>query len=224
MVCGAYRDDGSPLEHIPPDQVPGALRDVFAEIADLTPDAEDLDAAADLIGSHYAALTEIHPFADGNSRAQRHFFTEYAAAHGVGLDWSRIDADLLHAARMTAHATGNHGYLAAALRQGLRPLAELDREGALDAAYRHLGDKTGNHPEFFTEMMENERLGALSPQKFVQVHSRTAPRPLTWIERRRARERSAEEAKRPSAAEQVDLLVAETTGSDPDRQALGPAP
>lgn len=186
LVTGAYHDDGSPLEHIPPAHVPGDLRRAFAFLADYVPEGVDLDRDAQVIATHYAALTRIHPFADGNSRSQRHFFTEYAAAHRVGIDWSGIDAELVHAARMTAHATGNHQYLAEALREGLVPLAQLDRDGSVQTAYRSLGDRDGSHPEFFIEMMENERLGAVSEKEFVRRHSRARPQELTWIEKRRA--------------------------------------
>ena len=60
-----------------PSFVPGAGADTF------------IAAAADFLGD----LNAIHPFREGNGRAQRAFFEQLASDAGFILDWQRLDAD-----------------------------------------------------------------------------------------------------------------------------------
>ena len=48
----------------------------------------------------------LHPFREGNGRAQRVFFTQWIRSLGYDLDWSRIDPDAFMVATIYAAQGG----------------------------------------------------------------------------------------------------------------------
>ena len=48
---------------------------------------------AEEIADFYHTVNMLHPFREGNGRAQRVFFTQWIRSLGYDLDWSRVDPD-----------------------------------------------------------------------------------------------------------------------------------
>ena len=92
---------------------------LFRRIEQSPPSATDREAALRTVAEHWGELTIIHPFLDGNSRTQRYFFDHMLRHAGWSLDWRRIVAAEVHAARYVAAATLDSSLLVDALRPGL---------------------------------------------------------------------------------------------------------
>lgn len=92
---------------------------VFRQIAASLPLSADADEAVATVAEHWGELTARHPFRDGNSRSQRVFFDLMLREAGHPVDWSRVDAAAVHAARHVAMRTLDSSYLAAELRPGV---------------------------------------------------------------------------------------------------------
>ncbi|WP_426721887.1 hypothetical protein [Corynebacterium auriscanis] len=73
-------------------------------------------------------MTIVHPFRDGNSRTQRFFFEQMMRSAGWALDWTRINAEEVHAARYIAAATTDSLFLTDALRPGVFAADQVGRE------------------------------------------------------------------------------------------------
>lgn len=97
---------------------------VFRDIAKHPPSTSDVDAAVATVADHWAELTMVHPFRDGNSRTQRFFFDQMLRHAGWSVDWTLVSAEQVHAARYVGAATVDSSYLAQALRPGLLPATE----------------------------------------------------------------------------------------------------
>ena len=74
-------------------QLESSANDIFGQ---LTRDKhlQDLSGTnfAHSAADYLADVNALHPFRDGNGRAQREFFRELAARAGFHLDWSRTSA------------------------------------------------------------------------------------------------------------------------------------
>lgn len=92
---------------------------VIRDIARRPPSVTDIDAALATVADHWPELTMVHPFRDGNSRTQRYFFGQLLRNARWSLDWTRINAEQVHAARYVGAATVDASYLAQALQPGL---------------------------------------------------------------------------------------------------------
>lgn len=134
----------------------GELRRVFTAIDRRRPSRDDRDAALATVADHWGELTGIHPFRDGNSRTQRLFFDRYLESAGWGIDWHRVDASAVHAARHVAMATVDSSYLAEALRPGVHrpghtpPGALAATEGTRDVH---------RSADIFAAMIDHKRRG-----------------------------------------------------------------
>ena len=53
------------------------------------------DQFADRLTHYYAEINAVHPFRDGNGRAQRAFLRQLALDAGHAIAWERLDADTL---------------------------------------------------------------------------------------------------------------------------------
>ncbi|WP_334137134.1 Fic family protein [Corynebacterium variabile] len=89
---------------------------MFRDIAKHPPSTSDVDAAVATVADHWAELTMVHPFRDGNSRTQRFFFDQMLRDAGWPVDWTLVSAEQVHAARYVGAATVDSSYLAQALR------------------------------------------------------------------------------------------------------------
>lgn len=80
--------------------------------------------------AHYLGeLNAIHPFRDGNGRAQREFIRQLAQRSGHALDWSRVSRDQMYEASRLSFQHGDNSRLETVLRGALRQ----ERDKSLDA-------------------------------------------------------------------------------------------
>lgn len=66
-------------------------------------------------------INHIHPFRDGNGRAQREFFRELAAEAGHRLNWSRVKPALMNEASIQSHQHMDNSGLIAVIRSSIEP-------------------------------------------------------------------------------------------------------
>jgi cell filamentation protein len=55
------------------------------------------------IAYYYAEINEIHPFREGNGRAQRAFVRQLTSDAGYRIDWTLVEADEIVSASVAAH-------------------------------------------------------------------------------------------------------------------------
>lgn len=81
----------------------------------------DQDTFAARAAHHFSEINALHPFREGNGRAQRLFFGEIAKKAGYSLDWSKVDQNrYLDAAKEGFR--GNSAKLAGVFREISKPL------------------------------------------------------------------------------------------------------
>ncbi|MFD4366012.1 Fic/DOC family protein [Rhodococcus sp. NPDC058521] len=142
--------------HCRPEFLPEQTRHTFRQIQRNLPSSTDRDAAVDQVAKHWGETTALHPFRDGNSRSQRSFFDQMLRESGWAVDWRRVDANAVHAARHVAMATVDSRYLADLLRPAtmcsdeLAPGAFSETTGSRDAR---------SSQELFRSMMEHKSAG-----------------------------------------------------------------
>lgn len=129
---------------------------VLEDIGTVSKAENDRDSAVRTVASHWAELTIVHPFQDGNSRTQRYFFDQLLRASGWAVDWTRIDASAAHAARYVGAVTTDPTFLAEVLTPGVFPIAESPFPP-------NLSDTLGNRDalrssEIFHQMMQHRKL------------------------------------------------------------------
>ncbi|MFT4043035.1 MAG: Fic family protein [Gordonia sp. (in: high G+C Gram-positive bacteria)] len=107
------------MAHCRPDFLPDEIERVFTAIDRHRPSPDERDAAIATVAEHWGETTALHPFRDGNSRSQRLFFHRYMQSAGWDIDWRRINASAVHAARHVAMRTVDSSYLAAVLSPGV---------------------------------------------------------------------------------------------------------
>ena len=66
-----------------------------------------------------AELNAIHPFREGNGRAQREFIRQLAARSGYSLNWSRVSGDQMARASKDSFQRGDNAGLEQALQTAL---------------------------------------------------------------------------------------------------------
>jgi cell filamentation protein len=81
----------------------------------------DLPAFADRAAYYLGQLNAIHPFRDGNGRAQREFLRELAADVGYLINWGKITHQQMYEASIESHNRGNNSPFAAILAAALEP-------------------------------------------------------------------------------------------------------
>ncbi len=107
-----------------PEHIDPYLRRLFADLAH-----EGLlrglgrERFVEWLAHYYAELNAVHPFRDGNGRAQRAFLGQRAEAADYPIAWARLDADCnVHAARESHRGSDS------ALREMLRELLKTADE------------------------------------------------------------------------------------------------
>ncbi|AUH70537.1 MULTISPECIES: Fic/DOC family protein [Gordonia] len=120
------------IKHAPPEvmrqHLPLLESDIALDRPDLdTPAQQALETAA----HHWSQMTYLHPFVDGNSRSQRVFFNEYLRDAGWDIDWNKVDAGAVHAARHVSLVFNDPTYLAAQLDRGLVGFGDPAAVGSL---------------------------------------------------------------------------------------------
>ena len=127
----------------------------FRRIEQSPPSATDREVALRTVAGHWGELTIIHPFLDGNSRTQRYFFDHMLCHAGWSLDWRRIAAAEVHAARYVAAATLDSSLLVDALRPGLstgEDCPQLPTEPAAVLFHRMMGSRRAHPHESFHKL------------------------------------------------------------------------
>ncbi|MBZ5726506.1 MAG: Fic family protein [Acidobacteriia bacterium] len=71
-------------------------------------------------GFYMGELNAIHPFRDGNGRAQREFIRELAVQAGFVIDWSQVTRDQMTAASLESFKTGDSSAMAALIELSLK--------------------------------------------------------------------------------------------------------
>jgi cell filamentation protein len=67
----------------------------------------DRDEFADRLTHYYSEINAVHPFRDGNGRAQRAFLRQLASHAGHTLSWGHLDSNLLVSASQRSFAGDN---------------------------------------------------------------------------------------------------------------------
>lgn len=98
--------------------IPGFADDIFGRLARRQDHLRGLDRDTFLIGLSdlYGDVNALHPFREGNGRAQRAFLCQLAADAGHPIDWTRLDPDRNTLASI-ASFSGNNGPLRAMLSE-----------------------------------------------------------------------------------------------------------
>ncbi len=115
------------LAHCRPEFLQAEATRVFAGIAD-----DGLlrglnhQVFVDSLAHHWGELTALHPFVDGNTRAQRVFVDQLAREAGWLIDWGHLNTHIeaLKQARLVAHATADSTLLAQLLRPAVHPISD----------------------------------------------------------------------------------------------------
>ena len=71
---------------------------------------------------YMAEINAVHPFREGNGRAQREFLRELALETGYELAWSLVTQQEMHAASITSLQEGSSAGFAALLKKIIRSL------------------------------------------------------------------------------------------------------
>src|SRR5207245_8977290 len=71
-------------------------------------------------GFYMGEINAIHPFRDGNGRAQREFIRELATQAGFVIDWSRVRREQMMVASLESFKTGDRSGMAALSQPALK--------------------------------------------------------------------------------------------------------
>jgi cell filamentation protein len=77
----------------------------------------DLQRFADRAGFFMGEINAVHPFRDGNGRAQREFIRELAIEAGFAVDWSRVTREQMMAASLESFRTGDSSAMASVIKR-----------------------------------------------------------------------------------------------------------
>ncbi|MFN0168273.1 MAG: Fic/DOC family protein [Bryobacteraceae bacterium] len=75
----------------------------------------DAEKFARRAGFYLGEVNAIHPFRDGNGRAQREFIRELGIEAGFAIDWSQVTRERMMAASVESFKTGDSSDLAAVI-------------------------------------------------------------------------------------------------------------
>jgi cell filamentation protein len=90
-----------------------ALRDVLRKLSgEHYLKGSDLRRFAMRAGVYMGEINAIHPFRDGNGRAQREFIRELAVQVGFVIDWSRVTGEQMMTASLESFNTGDSSGMA----------------------------------------------------------------------------------------------------------------
>jgi cell filamentation protein len=92
-----------------PQYIEGYARDVFGQLAD-EKQLRGLprDRFVERLTHFYAEVNAIHPFREGNGRAQRAYFHQLAREAGWPIDWSTLDTERNTEASISSLRGDNH--------------------------------------------------------------------------------------------------------------------
>lgn len=76
----------------------------------------DLESFARRAAFYLGEINAVHPFREGNGRAQREFIRELGVRAGFSIDWSKTDQDQMITGSRESLETGRSSGLAALIR------------------------------------------------------------------------------------------------------------
>jgi len=79
---------------------------------------------------YFGEINALHPFREGNGRAQREFISHLAYRNGYYIEWKNTDQDEMVGASIASFKHGDTSKLAAILRANIRPLGKDEEAGA----------------------------------------------------------------------------------------------
>lgn len=102
-------------------RIVGAARPIFEKLAKERY-LKGLDAAAfgERAAYYLGEINALHPFREGNGRAQREFVNHLARANGYVIDWTGIGPEAMTQASIEAFHRGDTAKFAAFIRDNLR--------------------------------------------------------------------------------------------------------
>jgi cell filamentation protein len=81
----------------------------------------DAGAFASRAAYYLGELNSIHPFREGNGRAQREFIRQLAAEAGHRINWNRVTHEQMYEASIESHTRGNNSAFAALILSAIVP-------------------------------------------------------------------------------------------------------
>jgi fido (protein-threonine AMPylation protein) len=75
---------------------------------------------------YLGGLNALHPFRDGNGRAQREFINHLAFKNGYFIDWANISPDDLIQASIESFHRGDHSKFASLIHDNPRELSQSE--------------------------------------------------------------------------------------------------
>ncbi len=109
------------------DEIPRASDACFARIHSIDFSSLSWDEFVSEVADFYSTLNTIHPFREGNGRAQRSFFNHWLRSMNYEIDFSSIDQDLFMLATIRA-AHGISDYLIDLFDQHIAQREEQDMQ------------------------------------------------------------------------------------------------
>jgi cell filamentation protein len=95
-----------------PDYIDKSLTELLAKLGDESfLRSTSLDTFVSRAAHYLGELNAIHPFREGNGRAQREFIRELALQAGFGMDWSKVSREEMYPASEISFNTGDIGPL-----------------------------------------------------------------------------------------------------------------
>jgi cell filamentation protein len=103
----------------------GAAREIFAELAvERHLNGLDLEQFSLRAAYYLGAINALHPFRDGNGRAEREFINHLALRDGYFIDWTNVSPEELVQASIESFHLGDHSKLAALIQNNLQELSQ----------------------------------------------------------------------------------------------------
>ena len=81
----------------------------------------DTDAFSRRAAYYLGELNSIHPFREGNGRAQREFIRQLAAESGHRINWNRVSREQMVDASIESHNLGRNSAFAALIALAIKP-------------------------------------------------------------------------------------------------------
>ena len=75
--------------------------------------------AAEILGT----LNAVHPFRDGNGRAQREFVQELARDNGYWIDWSKVSREEMYRASEVSFMQADNAFFEELLKRAIEPMS-----------------------------------------------------------------------------------------------------
>jgi cell filamentation protein len=86
----------------------------------------DLAAFSERAAHYLGEINALHPFREGNGRAQREFINHLAYKNGYSIEWTSVSQDAFIQASIESFHKGDNSKFAAFIRDNLRKIPNDD--------------------------------------------------------------------------------------------------